>query len=763
MFEICLKRGWASLAHKALDLCKMVNQRMWSVMSPLRQFKGIPTEIVQRAERKEYPWYRYFFLDPPELAELLGIPKAGRLVHKLVHQFPLRESGSCQSKPDLVLQTELRSFGSVLLSAHVQPITRHMMRIELTITPDFEWDPKVHGTAESFWIIVEDVDGENVLFHDQFLLKEQFAKDDHLVTFTVSLSEPIPPNYFITVVSDRWMQSTARLPISFQHLILPAKFPPPTNLLELQPLPISALHNKEFESLYQSIGSFNKIQTQVFQALYTTNDNVVVCAPAGSGKTICAEFALLRLWASGSGLRRCVCIEPYQEVADARVAEWTAKFGNVQGGKSIVSLTGETTADLRLLNKSDVVICTPSQWDSLSRRWRQRKAVQEVSLFIADEIQLIGGNIGPTYEVILSRARYIAAETEFKTRIAAFGASLANARDVADWLGVSNQNTFNFAPGSRPLPMEVHVQSFNVPHFASLMIQMAKPAYLAITEYAEERPVIVFVPSRKQCRTSAQDLLQYCLADQDPDRFLNIEKEDLEPHLSKISDEDLRETLRNGIGFYHESMTKQDKFIVERLYSLGAIQVVVASKETAWSIPFSAYMVIIMGVQTYEGKEHRYVDYPFTDILQMMGKACRPQQDASSRCVLMVPQVRKPFFLRFLNEGLPIESHIHLALPDHLLAEIAAGTAEDKQETINWFTWLWCYRRLGQNPNYYGMQGTSASHMNDFLSQLIEDTLTTLEQAKCISIEDDSEYLTLLSRDCSTLLLTFSSQWISEC
>lgn len=637
-----------------------------------------------------------------------------------------------------------------------------MMRIELTITPDFEWEPKYHGTAQSFWIMVEDVDGEMILFHDQFLLRQQFANQDHFVTFTVPLIDPTPPNYFITVVSDQWIQSMARLPISFQHLILPSKFPPPTNLLELQPLPTAALHNPEYEQLYQDdIHAFNKIQTQVFQALYTTNDNVLLCAPAGSGKTIAAEFALLRLWSSGRG-GRCVCIEPYPEVAEARVHEWSAKFGHVQGGKSIVALKGETTSDLRLLNSSDVVVCTPSQWDLLSRRWRQRKAVQEVSLFIADEVQLIGGNIGPTYEVVLSRARYVAAQTEFKTRIVAFGSSLANARDVSEWLGVSNQNTFNFAPGSRPLPMEVHVQSFNVPHFASLMIQMAKPAYLAITEYAEDRPAIVFVPSRKHCRSSAQDLLQYCLADQDPDRFLNIEKEDLQPHLNRVSDEDLRDTLANGIGFYHESMSKQDKLIVERLYALGAIQVVVASKETAWSIPLSAYLVIIMGVQTFEGKEHRYVDYPFTDILQMMGKACRPMHDASSKCVLMVPQVRKPFFLRFLNEGLPIESHVHLALSDHLLSEIAAGTVENKQEAVDWFTWLWCYRRLTQNPNYYGMQGRSHAHLSDHLSQMIEDALTQLEQAKCIAVEDESASLVRTS-GLTRMLTTSCSQWTSRC
>jgi pre-mRNA-splicing helicase BRR2 len=56
-----------------------------------------------------------------------------------------------------------------------------------------------------------------------------------------------------------------------------------------------------------------------------------------------------------------VCIEPYQEMVDQRVAEWRAKFSKLQGGKEIVSLTGETSADLRLLEKGDVIVCTPTQ------------------------------------------------------------------------------------------------------------------------------------------------------------------------------------------------------------------------------------------------------------------------------------------------------------------------------------------------------------------------------------------------------------------
>lgn len=94
-------------------------------------------------------------------------------------------------------------------------------------------------------------------------------------------------------------------------------------------------------------------------------------------------------------------------------------------------------------------------------------------------------------------------------------------------------------------------------------------------------------------------------------------------------------------------------------------------------------MVIIMGVQYFEGKEHRYVDYPVTDVLQMMGKACRPTEDERSRCVLMCQQTRKDFYKKFLAEGLPIESHLPTnLLHDYFLAEIAVKTIENKQDAM---------------------------------------------------------------------------------
>lgn len=73
--------------------------------------------------------------------------------------------------------------------------------------------------------------------------------------------------------------------------------------------------------------------------------------------------------------------------------DWHQKFQDVLS-KKVVLLTGETSTDLKLLGKGDIIISTPDKWDILSRRWKQRKNVQNVSLFVVDEAHLIGGENG---------------------------------------------------------------------------------------------------------------------------------------------------------------------------------------------------------------------------------------------------------------------------------------------------------------------------------------------------------------------------------
>ena len=107
--------------------------------------------------------------------------------------------------------------------------------MDLTITPDFQWDEKVHGWVEPFWILVEDGDGEFLLHHQYFLLKQAFAADEHSVTFTVPISEPLPPQYFIKVCGSllQPMAAAALLPLLLRRLAVRTRMPQ-TKFLPLQ-------------------------------------------------------------------------------------------------------------------------------------------------------------------------------------------------------------------------------------------------------------------------------------------------------------------------------------------------------------------------------------------------------------------------------------------------------------------------------------------------------------------------------------------------
>ncbi|CAH9099603.1 unnamed protein product [Cuscuta epithymum] len=716
LFEIVLKRGWAQLAEKALKWCKMISKRMWSVQTPLRQFHGIPNEILMKLEKHNLAWERYYDLSSQELGEAIRFPKMGKVLHKYVHQFP-----------------------KLNLAAHVQPITRSVLRVELTVTPDFIWEDKVHGYVEPFWVLVEDCDGEYILHHEYFMLKKQYSDEDHTLHFTVKIYEPLPPQYFIHVISDRWLGSHTVLPVSFRHLILPEKYPPPTELLDLQPLPVTALRNPAYEALYHEFKHFNPVQTQVFTVLYNSDDNVLVAAPTGSGKTICAEFAVLRNHQNGSdSTMRAVYIAPIEALAKERYSDWKKKFGEGLGMR-VVELTGETATDLKLLEKGQVVISTPEKWDALSRRWKQRKHVQQVSLFIIDELHLIGGQGGPVLEVIVSRMRYIASLPDKKIRIVALSTSLANAKDLGEWIGATSHGLFNFPPGVRPVPLEIHIQGVDISNFEARMQAMTKPTYTAIVQHAKGgKPAIVYVPTRKHARLTAVDLMTYSSTDSgERPMFLSQSTTDLEPFVESIKEPMLKETLKYGVGYLHEGLNSNDQDIVKTLFENGWIQVCVMSGSMCWGVPLAAHLVVVMGTQYYDGRENAHTDYPVTDLLQMMGHATRPLLDNSGKCVILCHAPRKDYYMKFLFEAIPVESHLQHYLHDNLNSEVVSGVIQNKQDAVDYLTWTFMYRRLTQNPNYYNLQGVSHRHLSDHLSELVENTLTDLEASKCVSVDDD--------------------------
>ena len=206
-----------------------------------------------------------------------------------------------------------------------------------------------------------------------------------------------------------------------------------------------------------------------------------------------------------------------------------------------------------------------------------------------------------------------------------------------------------------------------------------------------------------------------------------------------MMDQNLKLTLAFGIALHHAGLNEKDRKLVEELFVNSKVQILIATSTLAWGVNFPAHLVIVKGTEFYDGKTKRYVDFPITDVLQMMGRAGRPQFDDQGTAVIMVHDVKKHFYKKFLYEPFPVESSLLAVLSDHLNAEIVASTITTKQEAMDYLTWTYFFRRLLVNPSYYELESLEHDQINSFLSSLIQKTLDTLEDSYCIQINDEGE------------------------
>ena len=460
LFEIALNRSWGPTTAVLLSLSKCIERQMWPFENSLLQF-DLPSDIARKlADRPELTVERMRDMTLAELGDLVRNHRHSTTLAGIVRQFPM-----------------------VTLSAQAAPITRTVLRITLTVEADFEWNDKVHGTALSFWIWAEDSENTEIYHWENVLIQKKRHREPFVTSFTIPIHEPLPPQIFIRAVSDRWLGSETAIAVTFQHLMLPRHQEIHTDLLDLQPLPVSALNDPVYEKICRErFTHFNPVQTQIFHTLYHTSHNALVGAPTGSGKTVAAELAMWQAFRNHPH-SKVVYVAPLKALVKERVHDWDRRLTGPMG-RSLVELTGDVTPDLESIRRADIIITTPEKWDGVSRGWKSRDYVQSVSLVIIDEIHLLGGDRGPILEIIVSRMNYIAAQTEHPVRIVGLSTALANARDLADWLGIRTIGLFNFRHSVRPVPLEIYIDGFPGKHYCPRMATMNKPAYRAIKSHS---------------------------------------------------------------------------------------------------------------------------------------------------------------------------------------------------------------------------------------------------------------------------------------
>lgn len=136
-------------------------------------------------------------------------------------------------------------------------------------------------------------------------------------------------------------------------------------------------------------------------------------------------------------VQQVVYIAPMKALVRERIKDWKIRLEEKLGLK-VAELSGDVTPDIKIIENASVIVTTPEKWDGISRSWQTRSYVKKVALIIIDEIHLLGEDRGPVLEVIVSRTNFISSHTKRNLRIVGLSTALANAVDLANWLGITN-------------------------------------------------------------------------------------------------------------------------------------------------------------------------------------------------------------------------------------------------------------------------------------------------------------------------------------
>ncbi|KAH9945850.1 P-loop containing nucleoside triphosphate hydrolase protein [Epithele typhae] len=471
---------------------------------------------------------------------------------------------------------------------------------------------------------------------------------------------------------------------------------------------------------------------------------ITVTAPTGSGKTLV-----------GTTIKaKCVYIAPTKSLCTEKASDWNTKFAPF--GVKCAELTGDTvTAGQGVWG--DAADATGEKWDSLTRNWQHHSQIlSKIKLFLIDEVHLLNESRGSTLEVITARMKMRGTGVRFMV----VSATVPNIEDIAYWVGDGNgigaASIQQFGEEYRPCQLARFVYGV-YRHKDANDFAFAKTLdykiYSVLQQHCNNKPVLAFCPTRKGVVNAAE---QVCKEYEEA----IMKKGDL-PWLRPASRTYVSGLASFGIGIHHAGLSRDERATTEQLFLKQNIKILFATSTLAVGVNLPAHTVIIKGVKLFQNNASQ--EYTDLDIMQMIGRAGRPQFDKSGVAIIICEQELEAKYQALAQGQTVLESSLHLHLTEHLNSEVALGTIANLDSAKKWLHTSFLFQRLKQNPTYYGIR-TEDEHTTPWATQLDQIVTSSIKELQltgmlqCDETSDDlksTEYGDIMSK--MVLIMKLSS------
>jgi len=372
--------------------------------------------------------------------------------------------------------------------------------------------------------------------------------------------------------------------------------------------------------------------------------SVIVSAPTGAGKTLVAEFAIHAALARG---RRLAYTTPLKALSNQKFADFGRQFGAAH--------VGILTGDVKVNPGASILVMTTE----ILRNMFYTGGLSGLETVVLDECHYMGDEgRGTVWEEIVVNAPRDAA-------LVALSATVANIREIADWISLVHRPIVAITHPHRPVPLQYLVADLSGEIHGYDGVRSGRVRLLGAEREAggyndkgrwytrrvvdptvlidelEARgwlPAIYFIFSRAGCERAMETVLAEGkpLLTRAQKQEVDLAIRDAITETPAISESPLNQTvfqaLGMGVGLHHAGVLPTVKRLIETLFERGLCRIVFATETMSLGIHMPAKSVVLQSLTKRTDRGFRSLTH--NELTQMAGRAGRRGIDPQGQCVI---------------------------------------------------------------------------------------------------------------------------------
>jgi superfamily II RNA helicase len=388
--------------------------------------------------------------------------------------------------------------------------------------------------------------------------------------------------------------------------------------------------------------SLDPFQLEAIRAIIE-GKSVIVSAPTGAGKTLVAEFAIHAALSRG---RRLAYTTPLKALSNQKYADFCRQFGAAH--------VGILTGDVKVNAGASILVMTTE----ILRNMFYTGGLAGLETIVLDECHYMGDEgRGTVWEEIIVNAPKDAA-------LVALSATVANIREIADWISLVHRPIVAITHPHRPVPLQYLVADLSGEIHGYDGVREGRVRLLGVEredgpadkgrwytrrvvdptvmlDELEVRgwlPAIYFIFSRAGCERAMETVLAEGkpLLTKSQQHEVDVAIHEAIGETPAIAESPLNQTifqaLGMGVGLHHAGILPSVKRLIELLFERGLCRVVFATETMSLGIHMPAKSVVLQSLT--KRTDHGFRSLTHNELTQMAGRAGRRGIDPEGKCVI---------------------------------------------------------------------------------------------------------------------------------